>query len=1724
MKFLIILSLFFSILTVPTLSLACGEYCEGQGYCGPLSSCFYNPSTGNFFCGPDSSCGYIYPTPSYGTPYGYPTPSYGTPAYGSPYSYPTPVYSTPVAECGNGICDSGESATSCPSDCSPYLYPTPPSDTTPPTISNGQPIGTVNTNPTTISVSTNEIATCKFGFNFGDSYDAMPYVFSSTGSASHSSSIATSDGSYTIYVKCRDSLGNTNGVPYTISFTKTTPDTTPPTGSIIINNGVTSTNTLSVTLALSCSDSSGCSQMKISNTFSGLSSAIAESYTTSKSWTLQSGSDGSREVYVVYRDNAGNWMPDNSAVADTIALSTVTYPTPYSYPTPPTCTPNWSCSSWSPTTSSQICGATFTQTRTCTDLNNCGTTSGKPSTSQPSTGSSCGYSSQSCIYSSIDGNYICSPSPGEGCNDANSCTTGDVWKVSGSSLICSGNPILCNAPPANICIDSNTLRTYTSPGTCGAGACSYSSTSITCANGCSNNQCNPTPGDTSPPVRSAGQPSGTISTTTPTMSLATNEAATCRYSSLSTLAYDDMTGVFQTTGGTTHSHSLSLSQNSYTFYVKCKDSANNKNTDNYPISFTIKVPDTTPPDTTITSGPSGTVSSTTATFTYTSTESGSTFNCKLDGGKFSSCPSTGITYSNLAQGVHTFEVNATDSAGNPDLTPATRTWTISNTPVPPPKSSLSLTQINGLTVYSSTHPTEYSTMVTTTGIKINSSIKYREVAYNEFYLLFDKTPRVILSFKDDATGRSVVPYDSGTSPKIFSSSLVTNINLKEFCPSAESGLSSPTSVISQVSGVTAYSHEIKSAIYLSGLNGFRINLPITYESVSYSSFYIFLNSTHAMIGFSDSATGKILINGALSTSFSFNEICPKDVTVSKQLKDYPKFLFTNNVIDAIVVSGSGSNAQENSVTVDVANSLGISTKIDLQISEVDKGKNLILVGTPCTNSLIAELSAKGIFRYSCENWPGENFGILEIVDNAFVSGKVALIVGGTRIEDLQLAGAVLRNYATLLGSSSVKAVKTTGTSVNDVVISTQLPTPTNKLIGPSLDEISGQFEYRGIIYNFHTTTTTSENSIEYRYIFDKTISDVDFNFVSPNIVSYQNPVKVNVAGKEFSIVAIPTPASFTALTATVKTLSDGESMTVGDLTFKVVQSYPLAKANIEIIDPIGVRVALGINTGTTESVSYGGSTYNYKVLSSSATASGVAGYSQLLVGKGDIEKTFDGSTQAIIQEWGPSWSISGIFATAGRIQSGDFIKITNEPIKETFSEYDLNKDHKIDGNDMSICFRCYGKYNSFYESTSCELCDYNGDHKIDDNDIEILAKRIPPLLSFTQHHPQVGKSGTIFTINIVIQSFNSLNSVVMQIILDGRIIDSMTLYDDGFHGDENPNDNKYGNMWDSSNRPSGSYLLKIIAKDSEGNTAESLSKTGPLIFSEEICEPVLINGNAANKIDVVLVASMYNENELDKFKSYVVPKVIEGLTAVEPFKSNKEKFNFYYVALPTTLNCEGQCSSLAIRNSNFCSQRDQIINLGPGQPTYASIGGYFASVNTDFLENSDGVNVFNKALLHEFGHSFGDLRHEGTVITNNELYKDHLEEIPNCDANGCRKWCSGEIIYDEPKCYEKITEDECLKTLYSYDGVNYNCKWAFSYEDNNMICEFPDENINFGSNCIQDAGCFHHCGETSGFRSTFHNTIMSYTSSITNPIAKNAINGYSPAAIQQLNKLLNNYR
>lgn len=123
--------------------------------------------------------------------------------------------------------------------------------------------------------------------------------------------------------------------------------------------------------------------------------------------------------------------------------------------------------------------------------------------------------------------------------------------------------------------------------------------------------------------------------------------------------------------GTSPSYSGLATDGAYTFSARATDVAGNTG----PVASRAWTVDTTAPETSIDSGPSGETTSSSASFGFSSTESNVTFECKLDSGPWESCTSE-KAYSGLVAGSHAFLVRARDAAGNVDASEAMRTWTI----------------------------------------------------------------------------------------------------------------------------------------------------------------------------------------------------------------------------------------------------------------------------------------------------------------------------------------------------------------------------------------------------------------------------------------------------------------------------------------------------------------------------------------------------------------------------------------------------------------------------------------------------------------------------------------------------------------------------------------------------------------------------------------------------------------------------------------------------------------------------------------------------------------------------------------------------------------------------------------------------------------------------------------------------------------------------------------
>jgi VCBS repeat protein len=135
-----------------------------------------------------------------------------------------------------------------------------------------------------------------------------------------------------------------------------------------------------------------------------------------------------------------------------------------------------------------------------------------------------------------------------------------------------------------------------------------------------------------------------------------------------------------------------LSVGSHQFAVRAIDGYGFTDASPATFAFTVTTapPDTTAPETVITSAADGngaalpnggTTLATVVNFTFTGTDNVAVtgFECRVDAAVFTACSSS-ATYSGLALGGHFFEVRAFDAAGNRDLTPARLSFVIDAAP------------------------------------------------------------------------------------------------------------------------------------------------------------------------------------------------------------------------------------------------------------------------------------------------------------------------------------------------------------------------------------------------------------------------------------------------------------------------------------------------------------------------------------------------------------------------------------------------------------------------------------------------------------------------------------------------------------------------------------------------------------------------------------------------------------------------------------------------------------------------------------------------------------------------------------------------------------------------------------------------------------------------------------------------------------------------------------
>ena len=268
------------------------------------------------------------------------------------------------------------------------------------------------------------------------------------------------------------------------------------------------------------------------------------------------------------------------------------------------------------------------------------------------------------------------------------------------------------------------------------------------------------------------------------------------------------------------------------------------------------------------------------------------------------------------------------------------------------------------------------------------------------------------------------------------------------------------------------------------------------------------------------------------------------------------------------------------------------------------------------------------------------------------------------------------------------------------------------------------------------------------------------------------------------------------------------------------------------------------------------------------------------------------------------------------------------------------------------------------------------------------------------------------------------------------------------------------------------------------------------------CIDLVKTGDISKNLDIIFVPDKIDEQELNNFQNKL-NEHINTILSVEPFKSKKERINFYFLKVSENFGYfDGAPQEDKVKTfvQIGCGNMDEIlVMMGEGAvgraAIYGTVGGHFAVSGIE--------NPWNT--IHEFGHSFGGLidNYVGWILFDGNPTLADPYIAPNIDVGGCPKWCESHSGVYETECTKITNEEECRhheRTYEYYPGVGY--KW--SCNDECKCCVWlpnPDPffktrcvnfrgNKNIGNNCYGNSGCYYGSNGQIAWRSTLDSGIM----------------------------------
>ncbi len=259
--------------------------------------------------------------------------------------------------------------------------------------------------------------------------------------------------------------------------------------------------------------------------------------------------------------------------------------------------------------------------------------------------------------------------------------------------------------------------------------------------------------------------------------------------------------------------------------------------------------------------------------------------------------------------------------------------------------------------------------------------------------------------------------------------------------------------------------------------------------------------------------------------------------------------------------------------------------------------------------------------------------------------------------------------------------------------------------------------------------------------------------------------------------------------------------------------------------------------------------------------------------------------------------------------------------------------------------------------------------------------------------PTNSQQGTLFLLNFYYPQEAEKQDLSL-VVRKGTETQTVALFDDGLHQDKKSKDSWYGGFFDSTNATPGTY--EVVSGNNEVLGHFEVVKSG--------CQ--LIQGSGReDTIKFVILSDKYTD--LSEFKNDALHLITgkDAILTVEPYKSNLDKFSFFVVNANNDFNCQVGCHGIstlvccddkAVMDAASQCSFDQLFVLLKDTTLCGS-----ASTYAKICAKNDYAPM---VIMHELGHSVGDLADEYLYDTAFGGYDVGKITSANCDAQGCDKW------------------------------------------------------------------------------------------------------------------------